>query len=110
MDVSDYDHFERGLAEKIILAFCKNPEEIQAAKAGGTELIEEIVKGKMDVSDYDHFVATTEIAPELKPLLGILRDKFPTKQLGSVSPDIAKMVQTFAHGMQVSISKPKKTP
>jgi len=110
-----YHPFERGLAEKIILAFCKNPEEIQAAeaagatKAGGTELIEDIVKGKMDVSDYDHFVATTEIAPELKPLLGILRDKFPTKQLGSVSPDIAKMVQTFAHGMQVSINKPKKT-
>jgi len=110
-----YHPFERGVAEKVILVFCKTPEEMKAAeeagaaKAGGTELIDDIVKGKTDVADYDHFLATQEIAAELKPLIGILRDKFPSKQLGSVSPDIAKLVQTFAHGMQVSVIKPKKT-
>eukprot|EP00092_Neocalanus_flemingeri_P029737 GFUD01032285.1.p1 GENE.GFUD01032285.1~~GFUD01032285.1.p1 ORF type:complete len:408 (+),score=116.95 GFUD01032285.1:61-1284(+) len=110
-----YNPFERGVAEKVILAFCKQPEEIKAAeaagatKAGGIELVEEIVKGKTDVSDFDHFLCTDEMLIELKPLIGVLRDKFPKKILGSVSPDIAKLVQTFAHGMQVAVNKPKKT-
>jgi len=110
-----YHPFERGVAEKVIMAFCKDPEEMKAAeaagatKAGGTELIEEIAKGKLDVADFDHFLATEEIVAELKPLLGILRDKFPKKPLGSVSKDIAKLVQTFAHGMLVAVNKPKKT-
>jgi len=110
-----YNPFERGVAEKVILAFCKQPEEIKAAeaagatKAGGLDLVDDIVKGKTDVSDFDHFLATEEMASELKPLIGILRDKFPKKNLGSVSTDIANLVQTFAHGMLVSVNKPKKT-
>lgn len=110
-----YHPFERGVAVKVILAFCKDPEDIKAAeaagatKAGGIEMIEEIVKGKMDVSEFDHFLATEDIVPDLKPLVGILRDKFPKKNLGSVSADVGKMVQTFAHGMLVSVNKPKKT-
>merc|ERR1719312_1615614 len=110
-----YHPFERGVAEKVILAFCKEPEDIKAAeqaganKAGGKELIEDIVKGKMDISDFDHFLATEDIVAELKPLVGILREKFPKKPLGTVASDIGKLVQTFAHGMLVSVNKPKRT-
>ena len=49
------------------------------------------------------------MALELKPLLGILRDKFPKKNLGNVSNDIERLVKTFAHGMLVSVKKPGKT-
>jgi len=110
-----YNPFERGVAQKNVLAFCKQPDEIKAAeaagasKAGGSELVEDIVKGKMDVSDFDYFLATEEMAAEMKPLVGILRDKFPKKNLGSVSNDIAKLVQTFSHGMQVRVIKPQET-
>jgi len=110
-----YYPFERGVAEKIILVFCKEPEDIKAAlaagasKAGGKELIDEIVKGKLDVSDIDHFLASEDTVVDLKPLVGILRDKFPKKTLGNVSSDIGKLVKTFAHGMLVSVNKPKKT-
>merc|ERR1719352_2006866 len=110
-----YHPFERGVAEKVILAFCKEPEDIKAAeeagafKAGGVDMIDEIVKGKMDVSEFDHFLASEDIVPDLKPLVGILRDKFPKKNLGSVSTDITKMVKTFANGMLVTVNKAKKT-
>jgi len=110
-----YHPFERGVAEKMILAFCKEPEDIKAAlkagatKAGGKELIDEIVKGKLDVSDIDHFLSTEDTVVDLKPLVGILRDKFPKKTLGNVSSDIGKLVKTFANGMLVSVNKPKKT-
>ena len=110
-----YHPYERGVADKHILVFCKKPEEIAAAeaagalKAGGSDLIGDILKGKTDVSDYDHFLATEEMVVELKPLLGILRDKFPKKNLGNVSNDIERLVKTFAHGMLVSVEKPGKT-
>ena len=110
-----YHPYERGVAEKHILVFCKTPEEIRLAeeagakKAGGSDLVQDILKGKTDVSDYDHFLSTEEMALELKPLLGILRDKFPKKTLGNVSNDIEKLIKTFSHGMLISVKKPART-
>ena len=110
-----YHPYERGVAEKHILVFCRSPEEIATAeaagakKAGGSDLIQDILKGKTDVSDFDHFLSTEEMSLELKPLLGILRDKFPKKNLGNISNDIEKLVKTFAHGMLVNVKKPAKT-
>ena len=110
-----YHPYERGVAEKHILVFCKSSEEMAAAeaagakKAGGPELVQDILKGKMDVSDFDHFLSTEEMSLELKPLLGILRDKFPKKNLGNISNDIEKLVKTFAHGMLIGVKKPAKT-
>jgi len=110
-----YHPFERGVAEKVIMVFCNDPEDMKAAEAagaakvGGKDLIDDIVKGKMEVTDFDNFLATEDIVADLKPLIGILREKFPKKALGSVSKDISKLVQTFAHGMLVSVNKPKKT-
>ena len=82
-----YNPYERGVADKQILVFCKKPEEIQIAeaagakKAGGSDLVQDILKGKADVTDYDHFLATEEMALELKPLLGILRDRDATNKI-----------------------------
>merc|ERR1711879_249763 len=84
-------------------------EAAGAKKAGGPELVQDILKGKMDVSDFDHFLSTEEMSLELKPLLGILRDKFPKKNLGNISNDIEKLVKTFAHGMLIGVKKPAKT-
>jgi len=80
--------FERGVTQKTIMLFAKNEEGLIAAKeagadrAGGIELIEDIAKGKIDVIDYDYFLAHDDILLELKPLLGILREKFPKKSVG----------------------------
>ena len=106
-----YHPYERGVAEKHILVFCRQPQEIAdaeaagAKKAGGSDLVQDILKGKTDVSEFDHFLATEEMALELKPLLGILRDKFPKKNLGNVSNEIEKLVKTFAHGMLINVKK-----
>jgi len=110
-----YNPFERGVAEKTIMVFAKDPEAVQAAeaagalKAGGLELVDDLAKGKIDVSDIDHFLAHEDIIKDLKPLIGILRDKMPSKPQGSVSSDLPKLVKTFAHGMSVSVIKPGPT-
>ena len=46
---------------------------------------------------------------ELKPLLGILREKFPKKVLGTVGADLGRLVKTFANGQLVQVLKPKAT-
>jgi len=107
--------FERGVAEKSILVFCKEPEMAKLAlnagalKAGGLELVDEVVKGKLDVSDVDYFLAHDDIIKELKPLIGILRDKMPSKANGCVSTDMERSVKTFSNGMLVSVVKPSAT-
>ena len=110
-----YNPFERGVAEKQILAFAKDPEACREAeasgalKAGEMEMVDEIVKGRMDVSDFDHFLAHEDILESLKPLIGILREKFPKKQNGNVASDLTKLVRTWTHGMLVNVTKPKST-
>merc|ERR1712059_129064 len=101
--------------EKQILVFAKDPEALKeaeiagAARCGGLDLVEDIAKGRVEVVDIDHFLAHEDIEKELKPLIGILREKMPKKQLGTVSKDLSKLVKTFANGMEVSVIKPKTT-
>lgn len=110
-----FHSFERGVVEKTVLVFAKTIEdqnvalEAGAKKAGGLDLIDDIAKGKLDVIDYDYFIAHDDIAVELKPLLGILRDQFPKKTLGTVGTDLVKMVKTFCNGQLLEVIKPKPT-
>jgi len=110
-----YHPFERGVAEKSIMVFCKDPEQAKQAlaagaiKAGGLELVDEVAKGKLDVSDVDYFLAHDDIIKELKPLIGILRDKMPSKANGCVSSNLERSVKTFSNGMLVSVVKPSST-
>jgi ribosomal protein L1 len=110
-----FHSFERGVVEKTVLVFAKTPEDQNAAleagakKAGGLDLIDDISKGKLDVIDFDYFLAHDDIANELKPLLGILRDQFPKKTLGTVGTDLVKMVKTFSNGQLIEVVKPKPT-
>merc|ERR1719391_1573990 len=110
-----YHPFERGVANKSIMVFTKSEEgqkiarEAGAERAGGSDLIENIAKGSVDVVDYDYFLAHEDIILELKPLLGILREKFPKKLSGTVGTDIVKMVKTYNNGQMVEVKKPKAT-
>lgn len=105
--------FERGVATKQIMVLAKNPEALKdaesagAARAGGIELLEEVAKGRVDVTDIDYFLAHEDIEKELKPLLGIVREKMPKRQAGTLGTDIYKMVKTFSNGMEVTVTKPK---
>jgi len=101
--------FERGVAEKSIVVFAKNTVDQEAAiqagaqKAGGSELIEDIAKGKVEIIDFDHFICHEDILIELKPLLGVLRDQFPKKNLGTVGTDMTKLVKTFSNGQLINV-------
>jgi len=110
-----YHPFESGLAAKQILVFVEDPEVQKAAldagasKAGGMDMIEEIAKGRLDVAEFDYFLAHDDLVKSLKPLVGVLREKFPKKMDGTVGTNLEKMVKTFSHGILTTVKKPKKT-
>jgi len=110
-----YHPFERGVTQKSILVFAKNDEALNVARstgaelAGGIDLIEDIAKGKVDVLEFDYFLAHDDIVLEMKPLFGILREKYPKKAAGTVGSNIEKMVRTFQNGQLVDLKKPKET-
>ena len=54
-------------------------------------------------TDYDHFLCSDEMLLQMKPLIGVLRDKVPKKSDGTVGPDIVKMIKTFRSGMVVEV-------
>ena len=58
-------------------------------------------------TDVDHFVAHSDMADSLKPLINILRDNVPMVKNGTIGEDIGLLVKTFGRGMEVQIRKVK---
>jgi hypothetical protein len=58
-------------------------------------------------AEIDYFICHEELAANMKPLIGLLRDKTPKFADGTIGSDIARMVKTFGRGMFVDVIKPK---
>lgn len=105
--------FDRGVPDRNVLAFVSDEKQSQdaldagALRAGGEELISDIVKGRTDVADIDHFVAHEDMVGFLNPLNNVLRDKNPRPQTGTISSDVGLLVKAFARGMDVQVKKVK---
>ncbi len=92
-----------GLGKTVRVAAFVKPDRIEEAKkagadiAGSEELIEEVLKGRMD---FDKCIAT----PDMMVLVGKLgkvlgsRGLMPNPKLGTVTPDISKAIQALKAG------------
>ena len=108
--------FDRGVSQSNVMAFCPDEESIKIAEEAGAvkavlpAVMSEIAKGRLDISDIDCFVAHEDVVQHLNQLVGMLRDKTPKVQTGTVGTDLALLVKTFSSGMLVDVKKPKPTP
>lgn len=97
--------FDHGQS-RTILAFCKTPEvqdvarEAGAQYAGGKELIKQIQNGKFSIKEYDIIVSEPSILPDLLLIRGIMRKKFPSTKLGTLSSDMKMLVTKFLTGIK----------
>ncbi len=94
----------KGLGKKIRVAvFVNDANKAKEAKAAGADLvgaadlIEEIKKGKVD---FDKCIATPDMMAQVSQVAKILgpRGLMPNPKLGTVTPDVAKAVQTLKAG------------
>lgn len=97
--------FDHGQSRKI-LAFCKTPEEQEVARtagamyAGGKELIKQIQSGEFSMKEYDIILSEPSILPDLLLIRGLMRKKFPSTKLGTLSSDMNMLVTKFLTGIK----------
>lgn len=94
--------------ERSILVLAKGQEFVEiarnagAAHVGGPELVKDIQNGDIVLSDYQHIIAHPNILPELVPVRGLMKKKFPNPKAGTLGVDIENLVQRFLNGIQYS--------
>lgn len=97
--------------ERTILAFAKGQENLEAASkagatlVGGPELVKEIQNGDINLQDYQYVVAHTNVLPDLVPIRGLMKKKFPNPKNGTLGTNLTELVQKFNNGIQYSVSK-----
>ena len=58
----------------------------------------------MSLTYFDHFLTTEEMALELKPSVGILRDKYPKKNLGKLDKS-SDEVRSSQDSLRTAVSR-----
>jgi large subunit ribosomal protein L1 len=102
-----FDHGQ----ERTILAFCKGQEEIDAARsagatlAGGSELVKQIQSGDLHLPEFEHVIASTNVLPEILPIRGLLKKRFPNVKNGTLGNNIDEMVTRAMIGINYSATK-----
>lgn len=99
-----FDHGE----DRTILVLTKGQENIEAARragatlAGGPELIKDIQNGDLLLSDYQYVIAHPNVLPDLVPVRGLMKKKFPNPKNGTLGANLEEAVQKFMNGIQYS--------
>lgn len=102
-----FDHGE----ERTILVFAKGQENIEIARkagatlVGGPELVKDIQNGDLLMTDYQYVVAHPNILPEIVPIRGLMKKKFPNPKNGTLGANIEELVTRFMNGIQYSAMK-----
>lgn len=94
--------------ERSILAFVKGQENVEIARkagatmVGGSELVKQIQNGDMVLADYQYIVAHPSVLPEMVPIRGLMKKKFPNPKNGTLGADMKEMIERFMNGIQYS--------
>lgn len=97
--------------ERTVLVLAKGTEfheiarKAGAAHVGGPELVKDIQNGDLLLTEYQYVVAHPNILPDLVPIRGLMKKKFPNVKLGSLGTDLEEMIQRFINGIQYSAVK-----
>lgn len=102
-----FDHGE----ERTVLVLAKGQENLEIARAagaahvGGPELVKDVQNGDLLLTDYQYIVAHPNILPDLIPLRGLMKKRFPNPKAGTLGTNLEEMVQKFMNGIQYSATK-----
>lgn len=99
--------------ERSVLVISKNEEvkeqaiQMGATHAAGLEIIKLAQAGEINLREYDHYLADTEILPELVAIRGLIKKKFPSVRGGTAANDVLQLLERFTKGVEYSTTKDK---
>jgi large subunit ribosomal protein L1 len=102
-----FDHGE----DRTILVLAKGQEFVEMARkagathVGGPELVKDVQNGDLLLTDYQYIVAHPNILPDIVPIRGLMKKKFPNPKSGTLGANIDELVTRFMNGIQYSAIK-----
>lgn len=105
--LNKFDHGE----ERSILVLAKGQENIEiASKAGaslvgGPELVKDIQNGDLLLTDYQYIICHPNVLPDLVPVRGLMKKKFPNPKNGTLGTNLEELVTKFMNGIQYSSAR-----
>lgn len=102
-----FDHGE----ERTILVIAKGQENHEMARnagatlIGGPEIVKDIQNGDLLLSDYQFIIAHPNVLPDLVPVRGLMKKKFPNPKLGTLGANLEELILKFMSGIQYSAIK-----
>ncbi|XP_047496754.1 39S ribosomal protein L1, mitochondrial-like [Penaeus chinensis] len=96
-----------------LIVVSKNEEMINYAREAGVSLAigPEIVKlvqnGEINLLDYENIVADTELLPDLVPLRGLMKKRFPNVKAGTAGTNLVPIIDRFVKGIDYRTAKNK---
>ena len=73
-----------------------------ASIVGSTDLIKDLLKGRVRIDDFDEIVVHNSMLVPLAPVRAILKHHFPTKTKGNYGADIVPLIEKFISGVNYS--------
>lgn len=107
--------FEHG-EERTILVFTKGQENVELARqagathVGGPELVKNIQNGDLQLTDYQYVIAHPNILPDMVPIRGLMKKKFPNPKSGTLGVNLDELIAKFMNGIQYSAVKDEHQP
>lgn len=97
--------------DRSILVFTKGQENLELARkagatlVGGPELVKDFQNGDMQLGDYQYVIAHPNVLPDLVPIRGLMKKKFPNPKNGTLGANLEELVTRFMNGIQYSALK-----
>lgn len=97
--------------ERAVLVLAKGQENVDlarkagAALAGGPELVKDIQSGDLVLHDYKYIIAHPNILPDLVPVRGLMKKKFPNPKMGTLGTNLDELVEKYLNGIQYSATR-----
>lgn len=99
-----------------IVAICPNEQIAEQARnegailAGGADVIKMLKERKFTEIDFDFIVCHTDMLIPLADVRNVIKDHFPSKQLGNFGGDIPKLVRKFSDGVHYESVRDRYEP
>jgi len=99
--------------QRQLLVITTDEEQLVAAREMGVELAigPEVVKmvqnGEMDLNSFDYVLAQLSILPQIVPIRGLMKKKFPAPHSGTASEDLIPVIKKYLNGIDYRSVKDK---